>query len=136
MNDFVSKQKIKLLEIISESGHYKNRKYIAESIDSFSNQNQNKLRLMKILLNDKIEIISKLIINESTKMNLTKAQQNEFDEKIEYWNQKEFENNLKKEKMKKIFKNTTNRKRKFSNGETFQNMKEIIKKPMNIGKWM
>jgi len=83
MNDFVSKQKIKLLEIISESGHYKNRKYIAESIDSFSNQNQNKLRLMKILLNDKIEIISKLIINESTKMNLTKAQQNEFDEKIE-----------------------------------------------------
>ena len=38
--------------------------------------------------------------------------------------------------MKKIFKNTTNRKRKFSNGETFQNMKEIIKKPMNIGKWM
>ena len=90
---------------------------------------------MLILINDKIEIISKLIIKESFKISLTKFHQNIINEKAEYWKLKEVENNLNKEKIKKILKNTKNRKRKFSKGETFQNMKEMIKKPMNTGKW-
>ena len=121
------------LENISKFGHYKDRKYVAENIASFSNNNR--LRLMLILINDKIEIISKLIIKESFKISLTKFHQNIINEKAEYWKLKEVENNLNKEKIKKILKNTKNRKRKFSKGETFQNMKEMIKKPMNTGKW-
>ena len=134
MNDFVKKQNIDLLQIISESGHYKNRKHIAQKIESFSKEN--KLKLIQILLNDNIEIISKFVINESTKMSLPKALQIEINKRTEYWEKNEIENEQKRIKMKNSLKNTTNRKRKFSNGETYQNMKEMIKKPMNIGKWM
>jgi hypothetical protein len=37
--------------------------------------------------------------------------------------------------MKRLLKKTTNRKRKFSNGEALQNLKNMLKKPMNTGKW-
>ena len=134
MNNFVLRQKMNSLKTIAKSGHYKNRMYIVERINLLSNEN--KLKLIEILYDDKIEIISKSAIKESSKLILPKLTKAQIIEKTEYWINKKIEAKKNGEKIKRLLKNTTNRKRKFSNGESYQNLKNMLKKPMNTGKWM
>jgi len=41
-----------------------------------------------------------------------------------------------KEAYSKVYKNLPQYKRKFSDGESYQQMKQALKKGMNIGKWI
>jgi len=134
MKNLILKARMRLLLDIAKNGHYKNRIYLSENIKSFSYEN--KLRLIEVLINDKIEIISKLIIKESKNLSLPKSIQIQVKEKSEYWILKKIEIEKSKEKLGELFKNSTNRKRKFSKGDTLQNMKNMLKKPMNTGKWI
>ena len=133
IRSFIRKQRMKTLLTISEVGHYKNRTFIAENIGSLSSPIQ--LKLILILLNDNIEKISQLAIEKSKEIALNKSQQNMIKEKVQYWENKKIETAQNQKKIQELLKNSTNTKRKFSNGETYQEMKEMIKKPMNLGKW-
>jgi len=134
MNDFILEQNIKTLEIIAEFGHFKNRIFISDRIDSLSKEN--KIRLIQILFNDKVENISRNAIEKSLKLNFPRNTRIKITEKLEYWNNKNIERELNSKRVSELLKGTKNHKRKFSNGETFKSVKEMIKKPMNIGKWM
>ncbi len=133
MMNFIYKQKIKTLKKISKFGHYKNRKFIANHLNNL-HQNH-RLELIFILLNDNIESISKSVIKQSDTIKINNSQSKIIEEKVEYWNKKYQENQLKEKKIKALLKDSNNRKRKFSNGETYQEMKQMINKPMNLGKW-
>lgn len=52
-----------------------------------------------------------------------------------YWNTREAELSEKQKRIAEILKGSTNYKRKFSDGSTLANMKKMLKKPMNTGKW-
>jgi len=134
MNDFILLQNIKMLEIIAELGHFKNRIYISDRIDTLSKEN--KIRLIKILFNDKIEIISRGAIDKSMKLSFPKNIRIQITEKLEYWKEKKNEQSLNSKRVSELLKGSTNQKRKFTNGETFSKTKEMLKKPMNTGKWM
>ena len=134
MKYLISKKKIKSLKVVSKHGHYKDRIYIAEKINALSNDN--KIQLIEILLDDKVEFISKLVIKFTKKTRLSEYVLEKAIEKEKFWKKKEVERDIKKEKMNKMLKNSTNRKRKFSNGESYQNAKNMLKKPMNTGRWM
>lgn len=134
LNHFILKEKMSSLKTIAKSGHYKNRLYIAERIKSFSNEN--KLGLIAVLYNDKIEIVSRLAIEESNKLSLPESIQFQINQKVEYWIDKRIETERNEEKIERLLENSTNTKRKFSNGETYQGMKNMLKKPLNTGKWM
>jgi|TARA_B110000240_G_scaffold92237_1_gene104770 hypothetical protein len=133
LNFLIKKDKMNSIEIIGKDGHYKNRIYLAKYIHVFSYEN--KLKLIEILLEDNIEYISNLAIKESKKIILKKNLKRKVNEKIEFWNTKKIQTEINKEKNERLLKNSTNRKRKFSNGESYQNLKNMLKKPMNTGKW-
>lgn len=120
------------LEIIAIKGHYKDRIYLSENIKTLKRENQ--LKLIKILLDDKIEAISKIIISQYNNDIL-----NELtllvEEKSAYWKRKKIENEITSQKTAELLENTKNYKRKFGNGESFQMVKQMLKKPMNTGKW-
>ena len=129
----IEKEKMNSIGIIGKDGHYKNRIYLAEYIQVFSYEN--KLKLIEILLEDNIKYISNLAIKESKKIILKKNLKRKVNEKIEFWNTKKIQTEINKEKNERLLKNSTNRKRKFSNGESYQSLKNMLKKPMNTGKW-
>ena len=133
MKRFISKEKMDSLLTICESGHYKNRMFIVENLSLISKPNR--LKLILILLNDKIELISKEAIKNSNEVYLNDQYQQVVNDKIEHWKKRTLERVEKQKTMKALLKGSTNRKRKFSKGESYQNMKEMLKKPMNTGKW-
>jgi len=131
--ELITNDKIDTLKTIAKSGHFKNRLLIAQRLNQL--KEQNKLFLIDILYNDKVENISLLAIEESNKLNLTEAQKDKFIDKIEYWTNKRKQSEKMKAKNSEQLKNSKNFKRKFSDGESYQNMKKMLKKPMNTGKW-
>lgn len=129
----ILKGKIKTLEVIAQKGHYKNRIQLTQNIDRLSIKNQWKLLL--ILLDDKIEKISKDIIKQYENKYLPSDLKSALFNKRKYWKEKHKIDSRKKERIAELFKNNTNYKRKFGDGESLKNVKEMLKKPMNIGKW-
>jgi len=130
----ISKEKISSLKTISKHGHYKDRQYIAKRINAFSSKN--KEQLIMILLDDQIEMISKMLIDYSKEYKSSNKVLEKAISKEKLWMKKKKEKELKREKMSEILKNSSNRKRKFSDGESYQAAKDMLKKPMNTGRWM
>jgi hypothetical protein len=53
----------------------------------------------------------------------------------EYWYSRMIAENNQREVTQENLKGTENFKRKFGNGESLNAVKEMLKKPMNTGKW-
>lgn len=120
------------LDIIAEKGHYKDRIYLSENIKSLKRENQ--LKLIKILLDDNIKVVSEKIIGQFSN-DVPNELRLLFEEKSAYWKIKKEENEISSQKTAKLLVNSKNYKRKFGNGESFQTAKQMLKKPMNTGKW-
>jgi len=133
LNKLILHEQIETLKLVAEKGNYKNRIFIAKNIDSLSIEYQWKLII--ILLNDKIEYISKNIINKYEFYYLPNELTILLLKRKSYWNAKKIADKERQKKISEMLKNTTQYKRKFSNGETLQNLKQMLRKPMNIGKW-
>jgi len=133
MQEFISKEKMNSLSIICKSGHYKNRIFIVENLSLISKPNR--LQLILILINDKIESISQKAIKSSNDIKLNTKLQKVVDTKVKHWENRKLEREQNEKRTKRLLKNSKNKKRKFSKGESYQNMKEMLKKPMNTGKW-
>lgn len=84
-------------------------------------------------INDKVRIVSLTAIESLKIIGLKPEHSRKVDEKIDYWNKKEIEehNNLNKRKLIKNSELHWERKSK----ETLENVKQMLKKPMNTGKW-
>jgi len=120
------------LDIIAKRGHYKDRIYLAENIKTLNRENQ--LGLMKTLLDDNIEVVSKKTINQFSN-DVPKELASLIKKKSAYWKRKRIENDILSQKTSELLKDSKNYKRKFGNGESFQMIKQMLKKPMNTGKW-
>ena len=127
-------QRIQLLEGVAKKGHYKNRIYIAEHVSSLHINGQHKL--ITILLDDPVEYISQKTIESSKSLRLLDELKKRIVEKKKFWAElkKQREDNAKANA--EIYKNLTNYKRKFSDGDSYKQLKQAIKKPMNTGKWI
>ena len=122
------------LSIIAKKGHYKDRLYLAKNIPSLHINGQHKL--IRILLDDLVQVISKTTIQVSKTLRLLDQLQIAISEKESYWITYTKEQENRKEAYSKVYKNLPHYKRKFSNGESYQQMKQALKKGMNIGKWI
>lgn len=129
----ILRDKIKTLEIIAKKGHYKNRIQLTQNIDHLSIKNQWKLLI--ILLDDNLEKVSEDIIKRYENKYLPTDLKSALFDKRKYWKEKHKSNLKKQARMAELFKNNTNYKRKFGNGESLKNVKDMLKKPMNNGKW-
>lgn len=134
LQKWIISQRIKTLSIIANKGHYKNRLYLAKHISSLHISGQHKL--INILVDDPVQIISETTIYVSKTLRLLDELQVIISEKEAYWIAHTKEQEEKKKAYSKIYKNIPNYKRKFSNGESYQQMKQALKKGMNIGKWI
>lgn len=134
LQKWILSQRIKWLVVVARKGHYKNRIQIAELIPSLHINGQHKL--INILLDDPVISISQKVIKISESLKLLDELKKRIIEKQIYWHalEKELEDNRKA--YAKIYKDMPHYKRKFSNGESYQQMKQALKKSMNIGKWM
>lgn len=126
--------RIKLLYLIAKKGHYKDRMYLVNQIASLQINAQHKL--IYILLDDPVEVISQTTIKVSQTLTLLAELNTAILEKKEYWISLNKEREESKKAYSKIYKNLPHYKRKFSNGESYQQMKQMLKKSMNIGKWI
>ncbi len=125
---------IKTLSVIAKKGHYKNRIYLSKHIASFHINGQHKL--IKILLDDPIQVISETVIQVASTLRLLDELQVAISEKESYWSTHNKQQEERKVAYSKVYKNLPHYKRKFSNGESYQQMKQSLKKGMNIGKWI
>ena len=110
--------KIKTIEIIAKKGHFKNR-----------------IKLFEVLLEDKIEIISMDMIKRYESRYLPEDLAISLTNKKRYWEEKKIADDQKQKKNAELLKNATQYKRKFSDGETFKNVKQMLRSPLNTGKW-
>ena len=122
------------LSVVAQKGHYKNRLYLAKHIASLHITGQHKL--IGILLDDPVQVISKTTIQVAKTLRLLDELQITISEKEAYWITHAKKQEERKEAYLKVYKNLPQYKRKFSNGESYQQMKQALKKGMNIGKWI
>ncbi len=133
MSRFLNKEHLWILKFLSKYGHYKNRMLISEKASQLTNENQ--IEILDILLDDKISVISRNAIKIGALLLRSKDIRQRVSIKEIYWNTREAELSEKQKRIAEILKGSTNHKRKFSEGNTLANMKNMLKKPMNTGKW-
>jgi len=134
LQKWIASQKISWLIVVAKKGHYKNRIQIAEEVTSLHSNGQHKL--IKVLVDDPIEYISQKTIEISKSLRLLDDLKTYLSKKENYWQLLQKEREVNAKATKEIYKNLPNYKRKFSNGESYQQMKQAAKKAMNIGKWI
>lgn len=134
LQKWVQSSKILTLSIIAKKGHYKDRLYLAKNIHSLHINGHYKL--IRILLNDLVQVISETTIQVSKTLRLLDELQLAISEKEAYWITYTKEQENRKEAYSIAYKNLPHYKRKFSNGESYQQMKQALKKGLNIGKWI
>ncbi|NJM79666.1 MAG: hypothetical protein HC854_08730 [Flavobacterium sp.] len=124
---------MKIVKTIAKKGHYKNRMQIAENL--YILKDAERTQLVEILIYDPIEFIFEKAIVASETLLLKKDLKSKIEERKKYW----LHRKIAEEKQNKIttenLKGTSNFKRKFGSGESLNNVKEMLKKPMNTGKW-
>jgi hypothetical protein len=126
-------RKMGLLKIISAKGHYKNRMMISDQLKRLSAKNQ--LILLETIIDDNIQVISQSGIQAAKKLKLKDSLIKKVAMRKRYWEERELELVKKRARTKELLKNSTNHKRKFSDGETYKQTKQMLKKPMNTGSW-
>ena len=131
---WIISQRVNTLLVVAKKGHYKNRLYLAEHIAGLHINGQHKL--ISILLDDPVQVISETTIKISKTLRLLEELQTRVTDKETYWVLQNKEQEERKETYSKVYKNLPHYKRKFSNGESYQQMKQALKKSMNIGKWI
>lgn len=125
---------IKILSVVAKKGHYKNRLYLAKYIPSLHINGQHKL--IRILVDDPVQVISETVIQVSKTLRLLDDLQITISEKESYWMTHTKQREERKKAYANVYKNLPHYKRKFSDGESYQQMKQALKKGMNIGKWI
>ena len=134
LQKWILSQRIEWLIVVAKKGHYKNRIQIADQIPSLHINGQHKI--ITILLDDPVVAISQKVINVSKSLKLLDELKKRIIEKEIYWQALEKEQEDNRKAYAKIYKDMPHYKRKFSNGESYQQMKQAAKKSMNIGKWI
>lgn len=134
LKKWITSQRIDTLSVVAKKGHYKDRGYLAKHITSLHINGQHKI--IKELLDDPVQIISETTIQVSKTLRLLDELQVVISEKETYWILLNKEEKERKKAYAKIYKNLPHYKRKFSDGESYQQMKQSLKKGMNIGKWI
>ncbi|NHN27929.1 hypothetical protein FIA58_019805 [Flavobacterium jejuense] len=129
----INKKRVQILKVIAKKGHYKNRMQIAEQLEQLNDIG--KLELLPILINDSIEFIFEKTTVVSETLFLKKDLKAKIEERKIYWLNKKNAEEKQKGITSENLKNTSNFKRKFGSGESLKNAKEMLKKPMNTGKW-
>lgn len=130
---FIRKEKVTILKSVLKKGHYKNRMQIAENLMLLCDDYQKEL--IEILLDEPIEIIFNKMLLVTNHLNLSESLQTRIQLRKEYWYSRMITENNQKEVTQEKLKGTENFKRKFGNGESLNMVKEMLKKPMNTGKW-
>ena len=133
LKKWIQKRKINVLTLVAKKGNYKNRIFIANNLDPLRIEYQ--WKLLKILLNDSVEVISKKMIDIYEFHYLPGALTVLILDRKKYWQEKRIADVENSERVSNLLKNTKQYKRKFSDGETFKNVKKMLQKPLNIGKW-
>ena len=127
-------QRINIVLVIAKKGHYKDRLYLAKHIPSLHINGQHKL--ISILLDDPVQVISETTIKVAQTLRLLEELQMRISEKEAFWVTHTKEQEERKKAYSKAYKGLPHYKRKFSNGESYQQMKQMLKKSMNTGKWI
>ena len=122
-----------MLQIVSRDGHYKNRIYISENVSKLPVESQ--IKLLEILIDDPIPIVSKNAIGVGRFVLNSKHIRQRASEKDQYWKKLEVELSEKQIRIAEILKGSTNYKRKFGQGESLKNVKQMLKKNLHGGKW-
>lgn len=130
---FIKKEKVTILRSILKKGHYKNRMQIVENLMLLSDECQKEL--IEILINEPIEIIFNKGLLVVDDLNIGESLQARIQMRKEYWYSRMIAENNQREVTQENLKGTENFKRKFGNGESLSAVKEMLKKPMNTGKW-
>ena len=130
---FIANNKIQTLKMIAKKGHYKNRIQIAENLKLLKDTERS--QLVEILINDPIELIFEKTIIASETILLKKDLKSKIEEQKKYWLHKKIAEEKQKAITTENLKNSSNFKRKFGTGESYTTAKEMLKKPMNTGKW-
>ncbi len=133
LEKLINSRKIGLLKVISANGHYKNRLMISNQLKKLSAKNQ--LLLLETIINDNIQVISQNGIRAAGKLKLKKGLIKKVAKREKYWVERESELIKKRARTEELLNNSTNHKRKFSDGETYKHTKQMLKKPMNTGSW-
>lgn len=133
MSRFLNKECLKILKFLSKNGHYKNRIYISKNASQQSIKSQ--IEILDILIDDVIPVVSKNAIDIGKLLLQSSYIRKKASKKEIYWINREAELSEQQKNIAEILKGSTNYKRKFSDGGTLANMKNMLKKPMNTGKW-
>ncbi|WP_432412170.1 hypothetical protein [Rasiella sp. SM2506] len=133
MSRFLNKEFLKVLKFLSKYGHYKNRIHISKHVAQLSIKAQ--IEILDILIDDAIPIVSINAIGFGKVLLQSNYIRQKATEKEIYWEKRKAELSKKQKSMAEILKGSKNYKRKFSDGGTLANMKNMLKKPMNTGKW-
>ncbi|RDK88617.1 hypothetical protein C8D94_101492 [Marinirhabdus gelatinilytica] len=133
MVQFFKRESTKVLQFISKNGHYKNRIHISENISELSIPAQ--IKIVDILLDDPIQIISMNAIKIGKYLLQSKTiREKAFDKEI-FWETRDAELLIKQKRIAHILKGSTNHKRKFGDGESLKNVKQMLKRNLHGGKW-
>lgn len=130
---FLKKEPLKILKFLSKNGHYKNRIYISESVSQMSIEAQ--IELLDILIEDPIPVVSLHAIESGKLVLRSKIIRQKAIEKEAYWATRKAELSEKQKRIAEILKGSTNYKRKFGQGESLKNVKQMLKKNLHGGKW-
>jgi hypothetical protein len=122
---------IELLDYALKQGSYDIRKIAIHEIVNLESSDAYDLLINTI--NDRIRIVSLTAIESLKKIGIKPEHSRMIEQKINYWKYKEIEEqeNLKKRNANQ--KNEVHWERK--SNETFENVKQMLKRPMNSGKW-
>jgi hypothetical protein len=133
LSRLLKKNTVNLLQIVSKDGHYKNRIYISENIDQLPVATQ--IKVLDILLEDPIQIVSINAIGYGKLLLQSKYIRQKAHQKERYWERRELELSDKQKRIAEILKGSTNYKRKFGDGASLKNVKQMLKRNLHGGKW-
>ena len=132
IENWISNRKIENLEFALKNGNFRIRKRVLDALGELKSQTSIELIIDKI--DDKVKIVSLSAISALEKIGINSETKKLINNKIEFWKEKDI-----KEVEKRI--NFTNRNNyeipywERTSKKTYENMKEMIKKPMIGGKW-
>lgn len=132
IENWKSNQQVDNLELALKVGDFKIRKQAIEALIDLNSQGS--IPLILNAIDDKIPLVSMAAIEVINRLGVDQEIENRIKAKLEYWNQKS-EVELEKRKNFTIRKKPEIRHNERTSKITYENMKEMIKKPMMGGKW-
>lgn len=133
VNKWISKRKIDKLEYALRYGLYNVRKRAIKGLGELNSEKS--MPLLIDSLNDKIKIVSFEAMEAIEKIGLTKELEKLIIAKKAYWKEKELiENEAAKNRKKRKIRDIPKWDR--PSGQTRENVRKALQKPMNTGKWL